>query len=297
MTAEKMERVYYEFNNIFNVRWIASEQNALYRIHKSYPQLMEDLSELIKESSTNAHTKHEAQGLFSYLANCSFLAFFYFIYDTINDLTNLSEQLQNSLGVAAGKAQLINQFISLLENKKTTFGSHEIVFLAQAFCKKPEYEATSQEEGTSLAEYIDTYFLPCSTWETFLNSKIVILYRDGWSYPLDSLEQSSRRHHQGIFDRTYPALTQICESLLTLLIQEIQNYFPEGELELFDIFLPNALPENVFAASTYKNAEVSSLARKLGIDTGRAVLGWQNLLKSMINGPKLNLWKNSDVIQ
>ena len=103
------------------------------------------------------------------------------------------------------------------------------------------------------------------------------------------------------FKVTYKGIDSIADSevsddvialqieFLEVLKNEVKNYFPEGSLKDFDIFVPKCLPNTAEAAATFGQPSIIRLAARFNLNPIEAGKEWTTLLGSMIFTMSLEL--------
>jgi len=66
------------------------------------------------------------------------------------------------------------------------------------------------------------------------------------------------------------------------LVNNINFYFPEGSLSIFEIFLPSKLPKTEADVFTYGSSEISDLAERFEISRDILLMEWRNVLSEII---------------
>lgn len=81
-----------------------------------------------------------------------------------------------------------------------------------------------------------------------------------------------------------PKLSEIRAIFSNSIIEQIKSYFPNHELNLFEIFLPKQIPTQMGDALTYGVVEINSWCTVFQMSQClKLVEGWSNLLISMID--------------
>lgn len=82
---------------------------------------------------------------------------------------------------------------------------------------------------------------------------------------------------------TIPFITEIRQSFLQIIQNQIQSYFPMNDLSLFKVFQPSNIPSQVSQSLSYGVSEIINLCRvlKLG-DCDKLLEEWAKLIESII---------------
>ncbi|MEM7106552.1 MAG: hypothetical protein AAF502_25740 [Bacteroidota bacterium] len=266
-TAEAMSAVFYRLKQIHKVRWVASEKVALETFLKAYPVLAVDLQDIIAnaDGKYNPASVSEASGIFRNMVQREAVVYFHFLYDILSSLTMLSEKMQNTIGVLPDISKLILQFQESLIARKSAPGSSETMFLNNyAFCG-----STNGNEIEKCAS-LDQYYTSSTVFWVDQN-------RAGFKVELPSKSRSS-----------YPDLRVGRESIITVLINKLEGYFPKRDNEVFQVFNPARIPTNEFSVDMYGTNEITKLGEMISLpNTEKQTLlsDWKDLLTKLIDHP------------
>ena len=83
-------------------------------------------------------------------------------------------------------------------------------------------------------------------------------------------------------EEKWPHLSILRRQLIDAMVLELNEYFPEGSLELFEVLNPSLLPNNVAAVGPY-SSKIIPLAERFQFNTTSMVLQFSNLLQIMIS--------------
>lgn len=103
--------------------------------------------------------------------------------------------------------------------------------------------------------------------------------------------QSNNINYNGIQlvddHKNWPSLNDIRETYLDSLMEEFESYFPDGNLENFEVLSPARMPKanDEVIVRVYGIAEITGLARFFKIDEENCINEWQTLLLSIVKSP------------
>lgn len=141
-TCQTLKIKFVALSDIIPIRWVASDFHAMMSIHRMWIALVKDFELIEKDKTFQIETKVKARMLKAKIIGKNFLAMFYFIFDIMNELSFISQNMQKRRGL------VIN--VQNFKNK---------LFLKEATCEKKDKE---------------NEFEPCLTIENYMNSDIVI---------------------------------------------------------------------------------------------------------------------------
>ena len=249
-TASILEVQHYEFNQVFPVRWIASELEAVSRVNKSYSLLLHDLEQIKSDADFNAKTQQEAEILYNSLKNKNFLVFMRFIIDILRLFTKLSTKLQSQYGVIIDKTELFETFRHSLSERKTRVAVEELMLYESALCQE------------TLFEMKDT----CGNNEKFEISEIVTF----------------ENHLLGNTDHFVPIST-LREEFIDALLNEVDKYFAISEFKDYKAFEPKNLPTNVLSVPTHTSVtSIGKLLRQFNLPLS-ATEEWVSVLSAIVD--------------
>lgn len=250
-TAEKLKVQFIELIYIFDVRWIASNYRAMRKISEMWKVLVTDLSEISQDNHFSQSARKKANELQSSLKGKNFLLLFNLMYDVTNELKFWSLELQRRSGLLIDffsfKTRIVGTFFQL----KNENGRYLTTFLNDAVCVLNINNIQ-----------------PCNTVQNY-DTAGLIKYQD-----IDLLDDID----------TMPSLGTVRESFLDELIAELNSYFPDGNLEDFDILSPKRMPNanEEVKCRTYGIIEIRNIAKYFKIDENAVLDEWQTLLLSVV---------------
>jgi hypothetical protein len=262
-TASEMNEIYYEFSQIFRIRWIASEYSAISKVKKSYTLLANDLEAIITNADKDftSATVQEAKVLLEKITDKHFFSFMHFALDVLEAMRLLSVRLQKSLGLLIGKEKLLNSFIANIRSRINNPGSEETSMYRVTSCRNNE-----QDYGL------------CDNMAKYESSKIV-------SFGVISLKTHSSNR--------FSPLSQVRDTFINKLIDEIEKYFDPSSLGDFDAFLPKMLPSDEFAALTHISiAAAGRLANKFGFPVQDTIEQWKDVLVAIVSSGDFERYRN-----
>lgn len=257
-TCEKYNQKFYALNNIIPIRWVASDFNALTAIYRMWKALVHDLGEIGKDREFEDKTKIEATKRRRELIGKNFLIMFHFVYDILNELSIVSQNMQKREGLVVNAQNFKKNLDDMFNFLMTQNGHFLELFLENSQCES-DYEPELLE--------------PCRTVERYINANR-IKYKD-----IDLINDSNE----------IPDISAYRTSLLTSLLSQMNVYFPDGSLSNFDVFDPKKFPEadNYVAMRTYGLNKIKELNIffKINNDETIIVKEWQTLINEIVNHP------------
>jgi hypothetical protein len=249
-TATQLQETLLHVNYIYTSRWIASEVRAVNNLRRSWKVITTDLKEISQSNDFSATAIRKAGDLYERLTKPSFLFMMNFLLDTFSELKHFSEELQQRHGLLIGKDELIRNTISLLELLKENDGVYLSRFTEELICsnstindQNPDKERPCTEETLYASEY--------SVWQ---------------GMPLN-ME----------FDEQPVKISSFREGFLETLITGIEEYFPEGELEIFSALEPQQISLNFNSLDEFGNDWIGQLAQRFDVNETEALMGWTQL--------------------
>lgn len=85
-TCEKNKLKYFSLGKIINIRWIASDFNAMKALNNMWRNIVDDLDQIAKGDDFEEKTKSKADKIRPKLIGKYFLLLFHFLYDIVNHL-------------------------------------------------------------------------------------------------------------------------------------------------------------------------------------------------------------------
>jgi len=212
-----------EVNSVFETRWIASEYSSLFRLKDSWKTLYLDLESISRDNKHSPSMQERARNLQKNLINKNFLLLLIFLMDVLQVLAHWSQLLQTRNGLLVGQEEIRTGMMENLEILKTNDGTTMKVFLMIAKCGND----------------------PCNSEERYRNSNP--------KYMSVKLIASTDK---------FSKLNEIRHTIIDRIKDEIENYFPEGNLKNFDILLPKKWPwERGLLFDFYGITEIIELAK------------------------------------
>lgn len=254
-TTESLKETFYELIYIFDIRWIASNYKAMKKMFNMWRPLVIDFDGISKDNKGfRVETRQKAGKFKEALSGKHFLILFHFLFDVVHELEFWSLQLQKRSGLLIGFNSFKQRILGTLHMLKTLSGEYMILFLNSAQCIENDVKTT------------------CSTLERYQRSESI-------EYKGLELTDDSE---------TMPLLDEIREIYLTSLIEELESYFPDGNLDDFDILSPGKMPKakDEITIRVYGVAEITNLAKYFNIDEHETLKEWQTLLLSIVKSTK-----------
>jgi hypothetical protein len=252
-TAEAMDQFLYELIYIFKVRWVASELSALKKIRENYIIIVNNLDSILADADFDAETKALAKGYKKIMLNTHFVGIFYFTMDLLDLLAYESLCLQNREATVVGMEEFHKELRRSIEKRREEDGIWMKIFLAEHYCFKRPTSTTA---------------VKCTSLD--LDSKKF------------KLTEGFLLEPPGASDREFPTLSSIRGTFVDELLKQIENYFPEGSMQMFAVFLPGKLPKITSDVTTYV-ADVADVALRFGMDPVRCSNEFALLLHSLID--------------
>lgn len=265
-TAERLKVKFIELIYIFDVRWIASNYRAMKKINDMWKALTTDLNEI--STSTDREfppaTKEKAKKLKDCLIGKNFLPLYHLLFDITYELDFWSIQLQKRSGLLIDfytfKQRITSTFL-LLKNEN---GRYLTLFLNNAKCS---------DNGDNLQA--------CKTLEKYYQSSTV-------EYETFKMIDDSQR---------MPSLDEVRDNFLDSLIEELDSYFPDGNMQDFDIFRPSEMPNanDEVRVRIYGISEITDIAKYFGMNQETILNEWQTLLLTIVKSNNYCLIKKEEV--
>lgn len=242
---------FYELVYIFQVRWISTNYRAMSNIHNMLDALAIDLNEISTDTSFSQSTRNKAFELKTALLGKNSLLLFHFFFDISYELSFWSLTLQKRSGILIDFKDFKNKMTATFHLMKNLDPKYLLQFLGGTKCTKNDNIETNCK---SLGEY------EASSKVTFNGLQLL---DDGGNMP---------------------KLSSVREKYLDSLIGELESYFPDGNLEDFDVLSPAKMPKmnDESAARLYGIQKIGNLAKFFNIDEKKGVEEWQVLLMSIV---------------
>lgn len=256
----ELNEAIYEMNYIYKARWISSELKVLNNIQKMWHLLVTDLLDISKdEENFSLEARLVAEYLNTYLRGKNFLLLFHFLTDVLEHLSRWSRQMQQRTGLLIDFADFSEKVKNSFEILKTKNGKNLVAFLHNCLCPTQACETTDKYDDTP---------------QVFFNR--VELIQDHRTFAV-------------------PWLVNIRDEFLSSLIDEVESYFPSGQLKNFDIFKPSNLPSKEEETFTYGTSEVYSICNFFQWNDCKGLQDdWIALLQSMMKSDRYCDGKNKE---
>lgn len=264
-SSERTHQDMYTLNYIYEVRWIASELKAIKNIKNMWSLLVYDLEKIAEDVQFDDETRRRASTLREKLIGRNRLAIFYFVIDVLEHLTFWSEQMQSRYGTLIDFAGFSDKIITTIQNLNQKDGNHLRTFLKNSVCTLNGVDRKCDDMNN---------FQQATT----VKVKGVTLLEDFRIYQV-------------------PFLQNIREEFLDEMVDEINRYFPNGQLIDFDIFVPNNIPANEGLVATYGRDEVEHFCTYFKWHDCHALLkDWADLLVDIIKSPEFCQFHTTETI-
>lgn len=258
-TCEKNSVKFYSLSDIIAIRWVASDQSAMKKIHIMWRALVKDLKEIENDNTEfEEKTRIKAKRIGNKLVGKNFLAMFYFIFDILNELSVVSQNMQKREGLVLNIQSFKQNLESIFNYLKTKNGKFLEIFLNDAKCD---------------AE-------PCLTIENYLRSN-TIKYHD----------VMLRDDKEDI-----PEISAYRIALMNALLNQFEKYFPDGHLDSFDVFDHKKLPDpnNYVAIRTYGVLKIKDLNMYFKVCEEETIINeWQSVLAEILSNPNFCIMQSS----
>ena len=244
--AQVLNEQIYEFNYIFEIRWVTSEFTALKKLNSSWNLAVTDLNSISADRSFHENTRAQARGIAERLSDRNFMLIFQFTCDVLQLFSHWSKRVQQRAGILIGAEEYKNQMLQSFEELKTKSGSFMSVFLHEVACS-------------------DSLRKPCSL--TAYDRSASVRY---YGIPLTTSSRSPVK------------LETFREDFMNKVQFELEQYFPEGSLADFDVLDPKKLPRNESECQFYGSVQILRLAERFSIDGTKALNGWTSILIKIV---------------
>jgi hypothetical protein len=253
-TAEAIDEELYELNYIHSIRWVSSKYSALDRVDKNHIIMLTNLESIKVDPDFDRETQQVASGNYAILLNVRFKAFLLFMMDVLNLIKSTSLKLQERSGVLIGMEKLRSGLLAAIESLRNNDGPHIRAFLEKYKCRK---------DAGMLRK--------CKT--TDLDDKEFVL-NEQFTLAPDASGTRARN--------PYPKLSETRGIFIDRLKEQLNKYFPEGSLSVFDVLIPSQLPRESGDVYVYA-AEITDLAQRFGFDPVPLSNEFAYLLHSLID--------------
>lgn len=262
-TCDKHMEKFYSLSRIIQIRWIASDYKAMKAVNSMWNMLVEDLNTIGNDNEFDAKTKNKAIQLSTRLTGKYFLILFNFLFDIINELSVLSQDMQKRTSLIIDFHSFKKKFEDIFTHLKNQNGRYLQLFLDEARCESDMHEI---ERCSNLDQYIRS---------NKIIYKNIIIYND---------------------QDDIPEINEYRTRLLDMLLSEFEKYFPDGDLKNYDALDPMNMPkpDDYVSARTYGIIKIKELNNYFQIGDESTVLNeWQKLLESVVTSPNYCQIKNS----
>ena len=223
-TATTLGEQFWELNYIFTIRWLSSELSALNRLHKNYNSLIQNMDIISNSDEFSEDISIKASAYKDILLNPKFHTTLLFVMDILQLFDGVSKSFQDSSSTVIGKEELRVQIITNLEKLKTEDGEKIKNLVKECKCLKL---------GT---------WVPCSTSD--LDTCGFKLFKQSTTITFTTSQALRQRSN-------WMKLSDLRIALINALAANINSYFPEGSMSMFDIFLPFKLPTTLAEVNSY----------------------------------------------
>lgn len=253
ITAEALDVKLYQINYIHTIRWIASEHRALTRVFNNWNTLVTNMESIQSDSSDfDDESKNKAMALQKDLKSPRFLTTLVFLIDGLEYIQIFSKMLQEKIGVVIGKENERAALIKSIQKLNHINGPVLTSFINEVQCFK------------------DLSWKKCK--ETDLDSsEIKIRYKNV------DMQKTIGRHDSNKFF----SLSSLRSHFSSKFSKEIETYFPEGDLKMFDPLQPSKIPVDQCEILSYGVQEIQQLAAFFKMDVVIVSQQWRDLLLSM----------------
>ena len=211
-------------------------------------QLIIDSNDFTEEVSARG------RGYKATLLQTNFFTTFLFVMDILKILGHVSLKFQKSDSTLIGKETMRSQMFKALEDLKQNNGPFLTFFLQHALCNK------------------DNVWTLCSVND--LNTCYIKFVMNGKQLQFNN--KVVRRDNVA-----WSALNNLRLNIINSILAEINKYFPEGSLEMFDVFNPSKLPTMIKNVPKY-SAGIFNVATRFGFVATLMQKQFSKILVSMI---------------
>lgn len=246
ITAETYESTLYELMYIHRIRWVSSELQALEKLHKSLPTVLETLKRIKDSSDFDKDTVATAKGFLKRFGDAKFYITLAHVRDVLAVIAEQSQALQNRGASLINQEQARRDLFGAITDLKEEEGPQLTLLLSNCKC----FKSASWEE--CVIEDLDDKNIQC----------------DG-----NTFEHTQRS--------AYLPLSQLREKLSTAIETQLNLYFPEGALEMFEVLSPARLPVKISDVSDFA-LRIKDLAERFKFDVVATSQEYESLLRSLI---------------
>lgn len=264
--TKAFEEYFYVLNYIFEVRWVASEFEAVRKIFDMFSSIIASLERIAgAEDEFDNDAKVRAKGYLKQMQNRNYIAFAAFAVDVLGEFSVQSKTLQQKANTLIGQKQQFNKFRKRIEKLKTPegYGDRLSELLTKAKC-----------------ETRDDVMESCKTLETYEQSVKVDFKQ---TTMLSQTESSSR----------FAKLSSMQSDLVDALLNGIDRYFPESETDALSALDPATLPVDPDEGRGFKVQMIAQLANFFKLPSSETTGEWQNLLEILLSKKEIMKYKNA----
>ena len=206
--------------------------------------LQKNLKAIVESEIFDKSTKALADDLLKKIVNRWFILFLHFLLDILDNIQVKSKLLQEKGGTIAGKNFIIQKLIDSIESMKLSDPSIMKAYLSSVVCQT---EIECDENSYNTFDII--------TWQDVELSK----------------------------SNTFKPLYEIRTNIIEGIVEELNRYFPDFELEAFDIFDPYYIPNDIYSLKNYGIESIKIIYNLFDFDCTQESLieNWNILLMSM----------------
>jgi hypothetical protein len=244
-TAYSMNVNITELSYIYKERWISSEYGAIKEFNKSWLVLHTDLEDISNDKKQfNPVTRSKANRILNKIRQREFVMNIQFLLDFLSSFSQYNLLLQKRAGLVIGAESIRIGMLNITEALKSKDGYNLVNFYYSLQC------SNAQNRVCYIEDYIssDTVY-----WQ---NKKLT----NSTSY-----------------------LNEYREQFLNDITNQINSYFPEGELNSFQIFTPKMIPDDESKIEFYGVEELKLICNKFGYDYLTIFEDWKRVLKNIIS--------------
>ena len=132
---------------VFTIRWVASSFGAVSAVWHSFPASGQHFHKASNDETRQSTEKARFQGILSKFCTINFVKNLALMADVLNELTNLSETLQNRNTTLPKAHALLNAYTKRIKSLIASLGKHSI--LAQQAEKAMSFQQVELREGRS----------------------------------------------------------------------------------------------------------------------------------------------------
>lgn len=250
-TADSMKKFFYELKKIIDIRWVASDYNSMKALYSMWDILVKDLRMIAEDENFKQDTKKTANELKKRLIGKRFLLLFTLNFDIMSELSLFSLEMQKRSALLIDAIPMTNKFREIFTAMKTKNAKNLAMLLHEARCQKEDiYER-------------------CETLEAYLDS--------------DSVQYENVILHND--EESFPDVIEYKNTIFDALLNQFNDYFPDGDLDIFNVLDPMSmpLPNDEASTRTYGITKIADINDYFKItNKDDIILQWQNLLLSIV---------------